>query len=189
MSLKRPLSSDRQLPAAAPAITPESRAARQPEAGLKSPRAAPATKPALLPAVSLGRYRLEDQAGFLIRKASQRHAAIFMAHMTDHLTPTQWAALVKVAERKSVSQNQLGRETAMDVATIKGVVDRLIKRQLVSTRPDPVDSRKSLIEITAAGKGFIRGGLPLAAMITEETLQNLTLRERNLLLDLLRKLA
>ena len=134
-------------------------------------------------------YKLEDQVGFIIRKASQKHAAIFLKHMPDQLTPTQWAALVKIAEMKSVSQNQLGRETAMDVATIKGVVDRLIKREFVTTRADPDDSRKNLIEITKTGKAFIKMSLPKATIITEETLKKLTTGERQILAELLRKLT
>ena len=78
-------------------------------------------------ATALGGYRLEDQVGFYLRRAGQRHAAIFAEYMTDDLTPTQWAALVKLAEFVSLSQNLLGRETAMDAATIKGVVDRLTR--------------------------------------------------------------
>jgi MarR family transcriptional regulator, lower aerobic nicotinate degradation pathway regulator len=140
-------------------------------------------------AVELGTYRLEDQVGFVLRKASQRHAAIFLKRMTDQLTPTQWAALVKVAELKSVSQNQLGRDTAMDVATIKGVVDRLIKRGFVTTTPDPDDGRRNLIAMTAEGRDAIAAGLPVAAAITGETLKPLTGDERHRLAELLRKIS
>jgi MarR family transcriptional regulator, lower aerobic nicotinate degradation pathway regulator len=134
-------------------------------------------------------YRLEDQIGFLIRKASQRHAAIFAQRMIEQLTPTQWAVLVKLAEAKPVSQNQLGRETAMDVATIKGVVDRLIKRGFVTTSADPDDSRRSLIAITSKGRDAVIAGLPVAFAITEETLKTLDADEREMLQSLLRKLT
>lgn len=53
-------------------------------------------------------YRLEDQVGFAIRKASQRHTLIFSKHMIDDLTSTQWAALVKAAEIGPVSQINWG---------------------------------------------------------------------------------
>src|ERR1700685_364195 len=70
-------------------------------------------------------YILERQVGFILRQVSQRHAAIFAASIGDDLTPTQWATLAKLLERGPCSQNLLGRQTAMDAATIKGVVDRL----------------------------------------------------------------
>lgn len=138
---------------------------------------------------SLEGYRLEDQVGFVIRKASQRHTAIFMKQMIEQLTPTQWAALVKIAELGSVSQNQLGRDTAMDVATIKGVVDRLIKRDFVTTNSDPSDSRRNLIGLTPRGAEFVKAGRPIAASITGETLKGLSAAEQHTLLELLRKIA
>lgn len=139
--------------------------------------------------VSLAGYRLEDQVGFVIRKATQRHTAIFMKQMTDGLTPTQWAAVVKVAELGAVSQNQLGRDTAMDVATIKGVVDRLVKRGFVTASSDPADSRRNLIALTPEGADFVKTGRPVAAGITEETLHGLSPDERQTLIELLRKIA
>lgn len=134
-------------------------------------------------------YRLEDQIGFVIRKVSQRHTAIFMQYMVEDLTTTQWAALVKVAELGTVSQNQLGRDTAMDVATVKGVVDRLTRRGFLAIGADPDDSRRNLIAVTAKGKEIVAAGLPIAQRITEETLNGLTSGERLLLIELLRKIT
>jgi hypothetical protein len=53
---------------------------------------------------------------------------IFAKEIGINLTPTQWAALAKLTETGPCSQNQLGRLAAMDVATIKGVIDRLTAR-------------------------------------------------------------
>lgn len=137
----------------------------------------------------LGNYRLEDQVGFHLRRAGQRHAAIFAGHMVDELTPTQWAALVKLAELTSVSQNLLGRETAMDAATIKGVVERLGKRGLIGTAPDPGDGRRMLVSITAEGLRAVERGVKAAAAITDETLKPLDPGEQRKLIDLLRRIA
>jgi MarR family transcriptional regulator, lower aerobic nicotinate degradation pathway regulator len=137
----------------------------------------------------LGGYRLEDQVGFYLRRAGQRHAAIFAAHMGEELTPTQWAALVKLSELTSVSQNLLGRETAMDAATIKGVVDRLGKRGLIATAPDPGDGRRMLVSITQAGREAVARGIKAARAITAETLEPLDPGEQRQLLDLLRRIA
>ena len=71
-----------------------------------------------------GEYRLQEQVGFILRKAHQRHVAIFAAHIGD-LTPPQFAALAKLNDVGETSQNQLGALIAMDAATIKGVIDRL----------------------------------------------------------------
>lgn len=136
-----------------------------------------------------GDYRLEDQVGFHLRRAGQRHAAIFAARMVDDLTPTQWAALVKLAELGALSQNLLGRETAMDAATIKGVVDRLLKRGLLTAVPDPGDGRRTLISLSPAGRAAVGKALGAAAAITAETLEPLSPAEQRTFLCLLKRLA
>src|SRR5215212_10562627 len=81
-------------------------------------------------------YILDEQIGFILRQVWQRHAMIFARDIGINLTPTQWAALAKLQETGPCSQNLLGRLTAMDVATIKGVIDRLSARGLTETSPD-----------------------------------------------------
>jgi len=133
-------------------------------------------------------YRLDEQVGFVLRKANQRHLAIFAAKIAD-LTPPQFAALAKLHEVGSTSQNQLGQLIAMDAATIKGVIDRLKARGLVALAPHAQDRRRLLIELTAEGLAAVERLLPLARQITEETLAPLTPREAATLLRLLSKLA
>ena len=43
-------------------------------------------------------YRLEDQVGHLMRRAQQRHLAVF-AGVIPELTTTQFAALARLAEQ------------------------------------------------------------------------------------------
>ncbi len=68
-------------------------------------------------------YVLEDQFGFILRRVNQRHTGIFADHIGAALTTTQFATLAKLSEMGSCTQNLLGRHTAMDAATIKGVVE------------------------------------------------------------------
>ena len=138
----------------------------------------------------LGGYALEEQVGFLLRRAHQRHAAIFLETMAAHdLTPTQFAALVKIIEIGRVTQNLLGRLTAMDPATIQGVVRRLVDRQLVERALDPMDRRTSVLIPTAAGTDLAGRAVISARAITEATLSPLGADERDILTALLRKLG
>ena len=128
-------------------------------------------------------YILEEQIGFILRQVWQRHATIFAREMGTNLTPTQWAA-----ETGPCSQNQLGRLTAMDVATIKGVIDRLTARGLTETSPDPEDGRRLLVSLTRAGQQLVEKAVPNALAITKETLAPLDAKERETLIALLSKL-
>jgi DNA-binding MarR family transcriptional regulator len=141
------------------------------------------------PAESLPDYRVDQQIGFFLRQANQRHVAIFAARMGDRLTTTQWAALSKLREIQPTSQNQLGRETAMDVATIKGVIDRLVARALVRTAADPNDGRRLILSLTDEGEASITRNVSAAVAVTDETLAPLTSGERMMLIELLRKIC
>lgn len=133
-------------------------------------------------------YVLEDQIGFILRQVSQRHAMIFAKEIGINLTPTQWAALAKLTETGPCSQNQLGRLTAMDVATIKGVIDRLTARGLTETSSDPQDGRRLLVSLTRAGQVMAEKAAPNALAITKETLAPLDAKERETFIALLSKL-
>lgn len=133
-------------------------------------------------------YQLDLQVGFLLRRASQRHLAIFAAQIPD-LTPTQFAALAKLCEAGPESQNALGRQTAMDAATIKGVVDRLRAKGLVSAARDPDDQRRITLAATAEGRALFEARVAQAQAITEATLAPLTAAERRTFAALLSKLT
>lgn len=133
-------------------------------------------------------YVLEEQIGFVLRQVSQRHSTIFTEQIGSGLTPTQWTALIRLQETGPCSQNQLGRITAMDVATIKGVIDRLTARGLTETSPDPDDGRRLLVSLSKAGQLVVEKALPNAIEITETTLAPLNPKERETLLALLSKL-
>jgi DNA-binding MarR family transcriptional regulator len=133
-------------------------------------------------------YVLDQQVGFILRQVWQRHATIFAREIGGNLTPTQWAALSKLTETGPCSQNQLGRLTAMDVATIKGVIDRLSARGLTETSADPADGRRLLVSLTRAGQQLAEKAVPKALAITKETLAPLDAKERETLIALLGKL-
>ena len=149
-----------------------------------------ATGEALRRGSLLDGYAVDQQVGFLLRRAHQRHAAIFLDGMAEaELTPTQFTALVKTVEAGRITQNHLGRLAAMDPATIQGVVRRLIERGLLLRTQDPADRRTVVLEPTPAGLALIRPAVASARHITEATLAPLEPDERRQFLSLLRKMV
>jgi len=133
-------------------------------------------------------YQLNSQVGFNLRRANQRHVAIFLKHV-DGLTPTQFAAMARLHELGPISQNRLGRLTAMDSATIKGVVERLVAKKLVALNPDPSDKRLRLVSLTGAGADLVVRATEQALKARAETLERLDDAEAAMLEALLAKLV
>jgi len=134
------------------------------------------------------RYVLESQIGFIMRRAVQRHIAIFASLIPD-LTPTQFAALAKLCELGQASQNELGRLTSMDVATVKGVVDRLRDRGLVSAKPLISDKRRLILTPTPKGKSLYNKLSAKAREVSQQTLSPLSKEESRQLIEILKKLV
>lgn len=133
-------------------------------------------------------YFLDDQVGFVLRRVTQRHLSIF-SDLIPELTTTQFATLAKLAESGPLSQNLLGRKTAMDAATIKGVVDRLRLQGLIETRNDKQDKRRLTVALTADGQALFDRLASKAHAVTAKTLQPLSEAEATKLLELLHKLT
>lgn len=133
-------------------------------------------------------YQLSDQVGFNLRRANQRHVALFAQHV-DGLTPTQFAALARLSEHGPLSQNHLGRLTAMDSATIKGVVERLAAKDLVTLQADPHDQRRRVAALTEAGTALFAKAHAQALDARTETLAPLSPDEVETFERLLAKLT
>jgi DNA-binding MarR family transcriptional regulator len=135
-------------------------------------------------------YRLEDQVGFLLRRAYQRASSNLIDRIGGYdLTAPQFATLARLHERGVLSQNLLGRLVAMEPANIRDVVLRLKKRGLVTTRPSPVDGRLILVGLSAAGKSLVAKLLPIEIECTARTLARFSADERTLLYEMLGRLA
>jgi DNA-binding MarR family transcriptional regulator len=135
-------------------------------------------------------YRIEDQIGYLLRRAHQRASAIFQTTIGDpNITPTQYSSLVKLHEYTELSQNHLGRLVGMDKATMQGVVRRLKDRGLVDSRPDPGDARRTLLSLTLDGQRVVAKLIMNGPAVSRETLKPLTNTEQRQLVEFLQKIV
>ena len=135
-------------------------------------------------------YVLEAQVGFLLRCAHQHATEVFNAVMGRFgVTPTQFAALAKLDDTGSVSQNQLGRLTRMDPATISGVVGRLTARGFVRQATDLKDARLVMLTLTPTGQAAVTAMKGMAAEVSRRTLEPLNAGEATVLLKALAKIG
>lgn len=133
-------------------------------------------------------YVLDEQVGYVLRRVTQRHLAIF-SEIIPEVTTTQFAVLARLSQMGALSQNHLGRATAMDAATIKGVVDRLARQGYVTTTPNTQDRRRLNVELTPKGVGLVKDRMSDGVRVSDKTLEPLSAEERAQFLALLTRLS
>jgi MarR family transcriptional regulator, lower aerobic nicotinate degradation pathway regulator len=132
-------------------------------------------------------YALDNQVGYKLRIANQKHLEIFAREIPE-VTPTQFAVLARLLEVGQVSQNHLGRLIGTDAATTKGVISRLAKNDYVDVLRSDADKRRLLISLTEKGVSATKQMIERAANVSALTTANLTTKQARKLNELLAKL-
>jgi MarR family transcriptional regulator, lower aerobic nicotinate degradation pathway regulator len=138
-----------------------------------------------LPAENAPSYDLDNQIGFRLRLAMQKHTDIFFKNMDLGLTQAQFAAMARLQTAGPCSQNQLGRSVGLDTASMVGVIRRLKARKLISIAKDKEDRRRVIIDLTASGRVLIVKAIEMGTLANEKTLSPLTPAQRKQLISLL----
>jgi MarR family transcriptional regulator, temperature-dependent positive regulator of motility len=90
--------------------------------------------------------------GSLVRRAQQRHLAVWQSEVSTEITSVQYAALEILHRTPGVNQRQLGDELDVDRSTIADLVARMVRNELIERTDDPVDKRSYVLYLTQAGK-------------------------------------
>lgn len=133
-------------------------------------------------------YDFTEQVGYLLRRAYQRHLAIFQDNTAEQLTSVQFSTLCALKRLGPSSQAELVTATAVDQATIRGIIGRLKDRNLIMLRKDAVDARKVIVVISDLGLKVLDQMIPRALVISELTVAELNAAERVALTFILRKI-
>lgn len=122
-------------------------AARDPAAARRAP-ARRGPPPSLGPALDFIRLLWEVDHG--LSSASKRMRARF------GVTGPQRFAVRLVSRFPDISAGELAAVLHVHPSTLTGVLDRLVRRGLLSRRTDPADGRRALFRATASGRRLDR---------------------------------
>jgi MarR family transcriptional regulator, temperature-dependent positive regulator of motility len=89
--------------------------------------------------------------GSLVRRAQQRHIAVWLSEVSAEITSVQYAALEILHDSPGLNQRQLGDQLDVDRSTIADLVARMVRNGLIERSDDPVDKRSYVLHLTAAG--------------------------------------
>ena len=137
-----------------------------------------------------GDYRVTDQVGHLLRRAYQRHTAIFQSVVpATKLSAAQFVVLCAVRDHQGATIRDIVDSTAMDEPAVRGIVERLKWTDLVTVAHEPGDKRHATVTLTALGQSTVDETLPHAQHISELTFGDLNESERQQLTGLLRRIS
>lgn len=135
-------------------------------------------------------YDLDVHPAHVVRRAHQRATLCFQQVMAgEELSPTQFAALATILKLGEVSQNQLGRITAIDPSTISLVVRKLLKQGLITRGPSETDQRLAIITLTDEGTRYTLDRLERSIEVGRRLLAPLSAPEQITLLRLLDRIS
>ncbi len=131
-----------------------------------------------------------EMPGHLARRFHQIAVALFHEEMERSgldLTPVQYAALLAVSANPGIDQISLAGTIGYDRTTIGGVVDRLVRMELVERKVSDIDRRARTLDITAEGKTVLKAIEPAVDSAQNELMSGLTEQESTHLKALLVK--
>lgn len=87
-----------------------------------------------------------------MRRAQQRHVAVWLSEVSADITSVQYAALEILQKTPGINQRQLGDELDVDRSTIADLTARMVRNGLIERSDDPDDKRSYVLFLTTAGK-------------------------------------
>lgn len=133
---------------------------------------------------------LVRHTGYLISRVGFYAQRQFSARLAElGLTPRMWGALNVLEAEGAMTQQELGRSIGMDPSTMVSTIDELESKGLVERRRHPTDRRAHALHVTDEGRATLARGRGLAAEAQGQLLAPLDERDREVLHDLLLRVA
>lgn len=123
--------------------------------------------------------------GHLLRRAQQRHTALWNQEVSTSVSSVQFAALAVLEERPGISQAELGTALDLDRSTIADLVVRMLRRNLISREQSTGDRRRNVLAITEAGRAELAILKPGVARVEHELVGAMSPSDRDALWGLL----
>jgi DNA-binding MarR family transcriptional regulator len=128
---------------------------------------------------------LQHSPGHLIRRAQQRHLALWSANVGGELTSMQFAVLLLLRSEPGLDQRRVSARLSIDSSTLADVCRRLERRGLLARSRAAADGRRYVLTVTPAGRTVLAAALPAAEVVGERLFGDLDETERQTLMALL----
>lgn len=128
-------------------------------------------------------YRLSVLSNTVSRKIADMYDREF------GLSIWQWRVMAVLGENAGITATEIGQVTAMDKVAVSRAVSGLIDSGHVSRKASAEDGRRSILSLTAKGKGVYDKIVPIALGAERDLVATLSGTEQEQLARLMDKLA
>jgi DNA-binding MarR family transcriptional regulator len=133
---------------------------------------------------------LPSLAGFWLRRLQIKVLKSYEKHLSElELRPVEAAALLILCANSDITQNTLSAALGTDQSTMVGISTRLEKRGFIMRRRQANDRRYQVLNLTPAGRKTTIIVKKRLSAHNKNILRNLSPRERETLLTLLKKVV
>lgn len=127
--------------------------------------------------------------GHVLRRAQQRHTALFTATFGRRLTGPQFAVMQVLSLRPGSSAREVGECADLDKSTASDIIARLVARGWIQRSTDASDGRRRLLALTDEGIACAAEFLPRVRAVQDELLAGLEPSRRTRLVTALTRVA
>jgi DNA-binding MarR family transcriptional regulator len=127
--------------------------------------------------------------GHLIRRAQQKHLALWKELVSTEISSVQYAAMAYLERRPGASQNELGAELDVDRSTVADLVARMDKHGLLERLPHDSDRRRYALSLTETGHQEVGRLRPRVYAANAQLTAGLSAPQQSALRSLLKQLA
>jgi DNA-binding MarR family transcriptional regulator len=133
---------------------------------------------------------LRSHLGFWLRFVSNHVSQNFARKLEQgEVTVAEWVILREMFHTDTTSPSTLANSTGLTRGAVSKLVDRLVQKKLAHRAEAAEDRRFQEVGLTAAGKVLVPRLAVIADANDEEFFSQLSARERQQLLGMLKKLA
>jgi DNA-binding MarR family transcriptional regulator len=133
---------------------------------------------------------LQSHTGFWLRFVSNHVSHSFARKLTNTaVTVAEWVILRELFDAGETSPSRLAASSGLTRGAVSKLIDRLLKKGLVSRAEADNDRRFQDVNLTAAGRALVPKLAAVADRNDEEFFSHLSAKERESLVTTLKKLV
>jgi len=127
--------------------------------------------------------------GVLVHELSRlRRRAIDQLLQPLGITGSQWWVLTYISLRPGLSQARLADELNLGKVALGGLIDRMMKLNLIDRRPDDRDKRVNLIFLSETGMSLARDIRHISSGVQDEALAGVSQEELDVAISVLSRM-